>query len=97
MKNIKSVDIFGSLVPIDFMDNLHKEIDADGVFCEVNKTIKIDSSLEDMILVATILHEVGHAIFDRIGLGQGVAKEYEETLVEAFATCITENFIIKPR
>ena len=97
MKNAKSLDVFGLLVPVDFMEDLQKEIDADGQYCAINKTIKIDESLEGLELDMTMIHELGHAIFDRIGLGQGVSKEFEETVVDSFATCLAENFIIKPR
>ena len=42
----------------------------------------------------TLLHEIGHAVFGRVGLVQSISPEIEEVIVENFATAIIENNLL---
>lgn len=51
-----------------------------------------DRIKEDVQIMATLLHEMGHGMFHRIGLEQAISHELEEIITESFATMIIENF-----
>lgn len=59
------------------------------------KAITILDGLTEREYIVTLIHEGGHAFFDRIGLTGHIPSTTEEVIVEGFATWLTENFHIK--
>jgi Zn-dependent peptidase ImmA (M78 family) len=90
---LKYLNILGMSVKVIKKKNLIQEQDAEGLYNPVTNEISIDSSLEKDAFIATLLHEIGHAIIRRGGVYQSqIAPGVEEILVEQFATVIVENF-----
>jgi Zn-dependent peptidase ImmA (M78 family) len=59
------------------------------------KTIYIEANQSDKEKLHTLIHEIGHALFGRVGLCQGVNPEIEEVIVESIATTLIENNLLK--
>lgn len=94
---MSSVDVFGQLTPVEYVKDYAEDEGHAGDYDTKLKIITIDKNLDSSERLSTLLHEMGHALFDRIGLTQGVSKEYEETVVESYAKMIVENFNLKLR
>jgi predicted Zn-dependent protease len=58
-------------------------------------TIASDGSQASAELLHTLIHELGHALFRRTGVTQGISSEMEESIVDQYATMITEVFDMK--
>jgi len=97
VRTIKMVNCFGLIVPIEFDEEMGALDLLHGEYIEAEKYIKINPKSDDEELVKTIIHECGHALMDRTGLGQVVGEEVEEIWTENNAIFMWENFIIKPR
>lgn len=65
-----------------------------GLCDRLTSTIYIEANQSDTDKMQTLLHEVGHAVFGRVGLVQGISPELEEVIVENIATALVENFEI---
>jgi hypothetical protein len=88
--NCDSLNILGRIVPVKIGET------DDGNCGEYHKkAITIIDGLSDEDFMVTLLHEGGHAFFDRIGLTGHIHSTTEEVIVEGFATWITENFDIR--
>ena len=89
MKLKTKYDVFGKVYKIkreDLGPHYH------GVCSPDTSTIVIDKNDKNAILQSTFLHEIGHAIFHRVGLNQTIPSEVEEIIVENISNWITENF-----
>ena len=96
MKRPDLFQVFGQIIPVEYVEP--ESIDNDyGEYCRKNKDIKINKSIDSEELMATLVHELGHALSDRVGLRQAINHELEEIMCEAFAVVITENFKLSPR
>ena len=89
-----SITVFGADIKITESLNLYYgEIKVDGLFNLLNKEILIEKALPKEEKLQTFIHELGHALLWRVGMGQaGISVEIEELIVENFATMITEMF-----
>lgn len=86
----KNVNIFGLKFKI-------KVVPLNGILglCDrITNTIYIEASQSEKDKLHTLLHEVGHAVFGRVGLVQGISPELEEVIVESMATAIIENNLL---
>lgn len=95
MKKDESLFIFGRLVPMEIVKHFREDEEAWGHYCDREHIIRLDSELEGEELMATILHEFGHALFKRLGWNQGINAEMEEAIAECYAIALVENFEIK--
>lgn len=94
MKN--SVVVFGQTINVVKKKNLLKEEEAYGIYDPESKTIYIDEDLPPKTARETLIHECGHALFDRAGLSQSkIASDLEEIIVEQFTIMFVENFMPK--
>ena len=85
-----SVMVFGEKFKVK-----RKLLAADGLagYCDrEGKEIVIAKELNLPDAFQTLLHEIGHAVFSRIGLMQAINPEVEEIVVESIATAFSENF-----
>lgn len=60
-------------------------------------TIYVESDQTIDAQLHTLIHELGHAVFGRISLVQGVPHEIEEVIVDSLATAILENLDVIPK
>lgn len=95
MKLPKSIKVFGETYKIKVI----KEKDPVNLgLCDFQKKIILvhdrQSSKE---IMHTLIHEVGHAVFNRIGLNQSISHDLEEVIVDSIATAISENFRLQNR
>lgn len=93
MKIPKEIPILGKYHTMKVIDD--PSSDNCGEF-DGKETIMLNMAKNnDSELIHSLIHEIGHAMFVRSGLRQGLAMEIEEVVVENFATVITELFDIK--
>lgn len=100
MKNLpKHFDVYGKKCkvlqtnkPIDLFDPKTEY----GHFCKEEFKILICKS-GDSRKTATLLHELYHALFYRVGLTQAVDSTLEEVIVETISTFMDENFTMVPK
>lgn len=89
-----TVDVYGQEWDIKFKTPVIEEgVRAYGLCDPFDKTIYIDSTLDDEYTSLTLLHELFHAYFRRMGMiNSGVSHEVEEIIAEQFSQLLTENF-----
>lgn len=99
MKVPPSITVYGQQYKIVFK----KSVDINGIQCEGlcdsrNHIIYLDEALKKnpAFLREVIIHEMGHALLDRLGFHLiGFSPELEELFVQAFAVLMNENFDVK--
>lgn len=90
---MKPLNIFGRLIPVKKIKNLVRNEDVGGYYDFVKKYIALDQALSPDDSTRILVHEIGHAIFNRGGIMQAkLPLELEEIIVDQFATVLTENF-----
>lgn len=88
--------IFGHTIRILKKDSLIDSTGNAAIYIPDDKKILIDSKQRGEDLDQTILHELVHCVFSRLGMEQvRIPAEVEELLAENIATCVVENFKIK--
>ena len=93
---VKSLLVLGRKVPVKRSDL--RDLSAAGAYCPQTKTIFIESTLKPGdFMTETLLHELFHAAFDRVSLGQSVTREIEEIIVDQMAVVVSENFTLSPK
>lgn len=91
------VNIFGLDVPLVAIDGLYRQKHEFAFYDVEEKKIYYDSSMPLRVQKLSIMHKMGHAMFDRLGLDQNeILAAFEESLVEQFATIFSENEINLP-
>ena len=92
--------VFGLKIPIKKTKDLIKQ-GITAYYDSESKEIIFDEALlkEECIsnLQSTIIHEAGHALFDRLAWNQSIPIELEQAIVECYATFILENFEVLPK
>ena len=86
----KSIKIFGQTFKFQYVDL--EDQDIDGEVKAKKSLIIIDENLEGEELQHTMLHEIGHAIFHRMGWKQSIPHELEEVIVDTYATFLIDNY-----
>lgn len=89
----KTINIFGKIYRFEYLDLEDQNIDGEHK-AKLNKII-IDKNLKGKELTHTILHELGHALFHRMGWRQAIPHEVEEIVVDTFATFLVDNDLVK--
>ena len=98
MRLPKTIQVFGRDYKIALTKHLKDEDGnrVDGLFCAKTSVISIDT--EDKNQVHTLIHELGHAVFERTSLNQtDISSNLQEIVVNSIATVLTENFNISLR
>ncbi len=90
-------NVFGLIVPVIKEKGLFDRGFV-GYYDPVKKQIKVDSNQKGIELTHTVIHELGHTLFDRCGILQSkIQPELVEVIVENFATMMVENFRVTPK
>ena len=87
------VNVLGSIVDIEFCDLDTDKVD--GLYLPSEKLIKIHKDLEPPEAQLVILHEMIHALLDRIGAYSVIAEEIQEVICDVIPHMILENFLLK--
>lgn len=91
MKNLpKSINVFGRKIKIDTKPNPLIPSNIHGYYESETGTIHISSGGME-----TLLHEIFHAVIDRVSVNQTLSQEVEEIIVDTFAKQINETFDLK--
>lgn len=96
-KPFRVIEVFGMSVPVYKLENLLNVEGMYGYYDPNGKYIAVDASLKDKILEHTIIHEMFHAVFDRLHIDAQMEHSFVEVLVENLSVAIMENFSIKPK
>lgn len=88
---MKPLNIFGKKVEIEY----HSDLENDGEYLYDYHLIKINKSLSKEQKELTLIHEIIHATFHRVGLRQATPNELEEVIAETIAHALYENFNLK--
>lgn len=92
--------VLGQMYPIKVVKNLKCENNhpVHGWCDESEKTISIDSEEMGDSFDSTLIHEIGHAVFNESAIDQtSVPDDVKEIMVEQFAKVITKAFSLKPK
>jgi len=93
----QKIVIFGRNIAVKLVKTIQDDADCLGLYDASTGIIYIQRDLEGDLLQETFLHEVFHAIVERVGLRQALDMDAEEMLVEMLAKAINEAFLIMPR
>lgn len=89
-KRIGTAKIYGEKWPMYVTDRINDQYCG---YCELDKKrIFIAGNLDKKTYEVTVLHEILHALWLRMGYKQsGMPHELEEVMIDQIATCIYEN------
>ena len=85
--------VFGLEVPIITSKDLVDQGVA-GMYHIDEKKITVDETHKDNL--QTLMHEGGHAVFERLGWNQCIPQEVIEIIVDTYPKFIFENFKVEP-
>lgn len=97
MKNFPksfTLNIFGRKTSVKVTKNLALNHGALGFYSKSSNQIQIADDQTKDEAIQTLIHEAGHALFQRCGVSQAITPEMEEVIVEQFSIMIFENFTI---
>lgn len=90
-KLFRKAEVFGRKVPIYKIPGLRRE-GCFGYFHADTKRIGIDAHLAGPDLEHTVIHEMFHAILDRLHIQQQMPPEFVEVLVENLSAGVIDNY-----
>lgn len=96
-KPFRNLKVFGSIVPVYKLENLLSAEGMYGFYDPEGKYIAVDHGLNGHMLEHTIIHEMMHAIFDRLHIDAQMERTFTEVLVENVSACVLENFEVKQK
>lgn len=94
-KPFRTLKVFGLLIYVYKLENLLKNEGMYGYYCPEGKYIAVDKDLSGKILEHTIIHEMLHAVFDRLHIDAQMERSFVEVLVENVSVALMENFEVK--
>lgn len=95
---IKNLKVFGVKIPIKEEKTLLSERGLAAYYHVDKKYIAIDPSIKGIERDQTILHELFHSMFFRLGFEQvRISNDVHELLAENFTRVLIENFKIIPK
>jgi Zn-dependent peptidase ImmA (M78 family) len=96
-KPLRVMKVFGALVPVYRLENLLNAEGMYGFYDPEGKYIAVDAALEGDILEHTIIHEMMHAVFDRLHIDQQMERSFVEVVVENLSVALLENFEVEKK
>lgn len=89
-------DVYGKHIEVKKIKKLMLTKGASGTYNTKTCTIEVDSSLQKNELIHTYIHELIHALVDRMGLENcDLSHDLEEILADNIPKMLLENFEIK--
>jgi len=97
LKLPKSVDVFGQFILVTRKSGLLNKTDPEHGYFQ-NGEIVVGINKDPSIELQTLIHEMGHALWERLSLNQtDIHPDIQEILCDVYATMMVENFDIKIR
>jgi hypothetical protein len=93
----KPVNIFGKIVPVYLAKDLVTDQPVFGCFDPATWTIYLDDSQTKPELLETLIHEMGHALMQRLYLVGVIDPKIIEIIVEGYTHVMIENFKLTKR
>ena len=91
---MRSIMIFGLRIKIKYVDL--SQCDYDGLYNGEQKTIYIERTLKGQHKRQVLMHEIIHAVLDRIGAHQlNISRDAEEIIAEQLSVFLVESLKIK--
>jgi Zn-dependent peptidase ImmA (M78 family) len=88
-------NVYGQKIIVKKIKNL-RSTGAYGTYNPKTKQIEIDASLKGELLVHTLLHELIHALCDRLGYHNAMlSHDLEELIADNIPSMLLENFTVK--
>lgn len=95
-KLFRRLQVFGKVVPVFKVKGLMSQ-GAYGYYSEESAQIAVDESLKGDMLEHTVIHELFHAVLDRLHCQQQMPPEFVEVIVENLSASVIDNFHVKAR
>lgn len=88
-----SLNILGLEVPVRFEAGIRNEIGEPlfGYYDPDKREIVLEPSQSPESMQRTLIHEIGHAWIDRIGIRVALSSEISEIIVEGFTNLLYDN------
>lgn len=96
-KPFRILKVFGREVPVYKVANIIRDENMYGYYEDVGKYIGVDSSLKGEILDHTVIHELFHAVLDRLHVQHQLDEKFVEIIVENLSVALIDNFKMKAK
>lgn len=96
-KLFRKMRVFGKMIPVFKVRGLMASADAYGYYSEEHQQIGVDAGLKSDDLEHTVIHEMFHAVLDRLHCQQQMAPEFVEVVVENLARAVIDNYKVRWR
>ena len=98
MKIPSKINVFGKKYKVKIVkmlkDSEGKAVS--GLHSPITSTISLDAEMKGEELDQTFLHELGHAVQDRVAVTQGhISEDLIEVIVDSMATFMSETFHLR--
>lgn len=96
-KPFRILKVFGVDVPVYKVSGLIKNEGMYGFYEDEGKYIGVDADLKGDILEHTIIHELKHAVLDRLHIHHQLDEKFVEIIVENLTVALIDNFEVRER
>lgn len=95
-KLFRKMKVFGKIIPVFKVKGLIAQ-DVYGYYSEEHEQIGVDADIKGDVLEHTVIHEMFHAVLDRLHCQQQMPPEFVEVIVENLAQSIIDNYSVRWR
>lgn len=94
MRRKDLVLVFGQPIPIEYVESFEEHDDKQGDYDVESQEIRLAAALKGDALTIATIHEMGHALFQRLSFSEAIDSQTEEIIIDTFAKMMVENFKI---
>jgi Zn-dependent peptidase ImmA (M78 family) len=95
-KLFRKLRVFGKIIPVFRISGLMDQ-GAYGYYSEEHEEVGVDADLKGEELEHTVIHELFHAVLDRLHCQQQMSPEFVEVVVENLSRSVIDNFKVSFR
>lgn len=93
-KKFRTLKVFGLEIPVFKLPGLGNVY---GFYDDESKYIGVDATLRGDILEHTIIHELNHAVLDRLHIHHQLDEKFVEIIVENLTVALLDNYKVKSK